>query len=169
MMLLRHVASLILCVALLSGCSSMNPFSEDEETNIKLEMVIEAAHDVNPDSNGVPSPIEIRLYQLNSLSEFDQADFFTLYNEEPLQSTLLDTRIFLMSPSQLEELKTDLKPDAQYIAIIAAYQDIDNAVWKDVIQVRDSRGFLKRMISSQKVMTLRALALTSRILLTDQE
>jgi type VI secretion system protein VasD len=166
---IRNVISLLVLTVLTVGCASINPFSPEEETNVKLEMVIEAAHDVNPDTNGVPSPIELRLYQLNSLSEFEQADFFTLYNEEPLQSTLLDTRIFLMSPSQLEELKTDLKPDTQYIAIIAAYQDIDNAVWKDVIRVRDSRGFLKKMISSQKVMTLHALALTSRVLLTDQE
>jgi type VI secretion system protein VasD len=156
-------------VLLLAGCSSVNPFSEEDDQPIKLEMVIEAAHDINPDSSGVASPLEIRIYQLKSMTEFEQSDFFTLYNDEPLGSSLLDTRIFIMSPSQVEELKTELNPETQYIAVIAAYRDIDNADWKASVQVRDSRGFLKKMVSSQRVMSLQTVALTSRVLLADGE
>jgi type VI secretion system protein VasD len=156
-------------VMLVAGCSTVNPFSEDDDQPIKLEMVIEAAHDVNPDTSGEASPLEVRVYQLKSITEFDQTDFFTLYNEEPLGDSLLDTRIFIMSPSQVEELKTDLNPETQYIAVIAAYRDIDNATWRDSIQVRDSRGFLKKMISSQRVMSLQTVALSSRVLLADGE
>ncbi|WP_293266708.1 type VI secretion system lipoprotein TssJ [Neptunomonas sp.] len=156
-------------LSLLLGCSSIMPFSEDDSEAIRLDMLIEAAHDVNFDKESDPSPIEMRIYQLSSLSEFEQADFFTLYNDEPLKTTLQESRSFIISPSQIEKFITELKPETKFIAVVAAYQDIDNATWKDVVQVRDSRGFFKRMISSQKVMSLHALALNSRVLLTDQE
>ena len=62
-------------VALLSGCSTVNsvvPPSTDLDFKVSKQ--------VNPDPNGRPSPLVVRIYELSSRSVFDSQDFFALYD-----------------------------------------------------------------------------------------
>ncbi|WP_417552570.1 type VI secretion system lipoprotein TssJ [Marinomonas fungiae] len=162
------LGSILIGCTLLSGCS-MNPFSDAEEEGIKLQFDMSATDTLNPDINGQPSPIEIRVFQLSSTTEFEQADFFDLYQDNPLPSSLLDTRIFIIKPGEKAQVVTDLDLETKFIGVVAGYRDLDHSVWHDVIQVRDERGFLRRLIGSHKRMTLQAEASQNEVSLMDEE
>lgn len=158
----------LLSTLVLSGCS-LNPFSDEDEDIIKLQLEVSASEDLNPDVEGRPSPIEIRVYQLNSLTEFERADFFDLYKEDPLPSSLLDTRIFIVKPGEKAQVVTDLDAQTQFIGVVAGYRDLDHAVWHDSVRVRDERGFLLWLIGSHKRMSLQAEASKDQVSLIDKE
>ncbi|MDE8602963.1 type VI secretion system lipoprotein TssJ [Marinomonas sp. RSW2] len=165
----RLLKGMVFSCLFLIGCS-LNPFSDADENAVTLVFKIKASEDLNPDIQGRPSPIEIRLYQLNSLTEFHQADFFDLFTEKPLASSLLDTRIFIVKPSEEVFVDTDLDINTQFIGVVAGYRDLDNAIWHDSIRVRDERGFLLRLIGSHKRMTLQAKASEDQVsLIVEQE
>lgn len=165
----KLLASVLVGCALVTGCS-LNPFSDADEEAVKLELAVVASEDLNPDIKGQPSPIEIRLFQLSSLTEFERADFFDLYQEDPLPSSLLDTRILIIKPGETTQVVTDLDMNTQYIGVVAGYRDLDHAIWHDAIQVRDERGFLLRLIGSHKRMSLQAEAAENRVsLIVEQE
>lgn len=62
-------------LVLLAGCSSISPYSTVTKLNLKLT----ASDQVNPDLNGRPSPIVVRLIELKHPVAFENADFFSLY------------------------------------------------------------------------------------------
>lgn len=168
-MKLKLLACALVVCAFVTGCS-INPFSDADEEAVKLELAVVASDDLNPDVKGQPSPLEIRIFQLSSLTEFERADFFDLYLDNPLPSSLLDTRILIIKPSESTQVVTDLDMNTQYIGVVAGYRDLDHSVWHDSIQVRDERGFLLRLIGSHKRMSLQAEAGENQVsLIVEQE
>ena len=70
------VTSMLLALALLAGCSSLSPFS----TLTKLDLILTASDEVNPDLHGRPSPVVVQLLELRHPVAFENADFFSLYS-----------------------------------------------------------------------------------------
>lgn len=69
------------CVALVvavaaAGCGSdPEPKPEPKPEPTRLQITVSATDDVNPDANGAPSPIVMRLYLLRGSSAFAAAEF----------------------------------------------------------------------------------------------
>ncbi len=67
---------LLLISMVLFGCSAANlvvdPYSDLEIT---------ANHNINPDSNGRPSPVVVYVFELTSNTLFESQDFFSIYEE----------------------------------------------------------------------------------------
>ncbi len=97
-----------------------------------LQVTIVASPLVNPDLNGRPSPILVRIYQLTNDELFKQADFQALYERD--REVLLDTAVgrheMIMGPGGIRAITTSVKPEARFIAVMAAYRKIDEATWK---------------------------------------
>ena len=53
------LATTLLLLGLLAGCSSVSPFS----TLTKLDMALAASEQVNPDLHGRPSPVVVHLIE----------------------------------------------------------------------------------------------------------
>ena len=68
----RAVAILAGCSAALAGCASAPPPPPPTVINITMT----AAPDVNPDSQGTASPLQLRIYQLGSTAQFQQCRVF---------------------------------------------------------------------------------------------
>jgi type VI secretion system protein VasD len=119
----------LLFLGLLAGCSGV--------TSIKAEM--RAEMDLNPDFNGRPSPLVVRFYELKSLSVFNSADFFNLFEQDvALLGDELQMRDELaFQPGEVKNLERDLRPDTRYLGILGAYRDIENARWRNSILVED--------------------------------
>ncbi|WP_122765927.1 type VI secretion system lipoprotein TssJ, partial [Pseudomonas viridiflava] len=62
-------------LVVLAGCSTLSPYSHVTKLNLKLT----ASDQVNPDLNGRPSPVVVRLFELKLPVAFENADFFSLY------------------------------------------------------------------------------------------
>ena len=126
----------LLYLFLMMGCSSVS--------SVKASM--NADKSVNPDINGRPSPIVARIYELKSLSVFNNADFFNLFEQDValLGDELLMRDELHFQPGETKLLERELQPDTRYLGVIGAYRDIENATWRRAIEidVNDETAFV---------------------------
>ena len=122
------VITLLLAVWL-GGCSY---FMSDLT---KVDMRIVAGGDVNPDDNGRPSPVVVRVVELKSPAVFESSEFFALYQDEAqtLGSDLVATEEFEFKPGDVQDMKFALKPESNYVGILAAYRQLDKVNWRLVL------------------------------------
>ncbi|HAS8247655.1 TPA: type VI secretion system lipoprotein TssJ [Vibrio vulnificus] len=127
----------IIIVFLLMGCSAANmvvsPYSNLE---------IKTGFNVNPDMNGRPSPVVVYVLELTSDTLFTSQDFFSLYENtaQTLGPDLVNKTELYLSPGQNTLYESTMKPSVEYIGIVVAYRDIENANWRKVIKV-DRKGY----------------------------
>ncbi|MCU7802561.1 MAG: type VI secretion system lipoprotein TssJ [Candidatus Thiodiazotropha sp. (ex Lucinoma annulata)] len=117
----------LLYLFLTMGCSSVS--------SVKVSM--NADNSVNPDINGRPSPIVARIYELKSLSVFNNADFFNLFEQDValLGEEMLMRDELHFQPGEVKTLTRDLQPDTRFVGVIGAYRDIENATWRRSIEI----------------------------------
>jgi type VI secretion system protein VasD len=120
-----------LCL-ILSSCGSDPPKEEPKVEETKIQANIIVSNDVNPDVNGRPSPVVVRIYELKNLGKFDEADFFKLLedHEGALGSDLLASEKFHLKPGETKEIAHPVSPETKYIAVSAAFRDFNRAVWR---------------------------------------
>ena len=110
----------------LAACAPGQPKDRD------VRGTLVAATDMNPDPQGRPSPVVVRIYQLQSVVKFNNADFFALYDDAAtvLGADLIGFDEFTLRPGQLIEYQTELKATARFVGIVAAFRDITSAQWR---------------------------------------
>ena len=125
--------TMLASLALLVGCSSLSPYSHVTKLNLKLT----ASDQLNPDLNGRPSPIVVRLLELNHPVAFEHADFFSLYERAKvsLAPDLVATEEIELRPGQTVELKLSVEKGSRYIGILAAYRDLPETKWRYTVQI----------------------------------
>ncbi|MES9812847.1 MAG: type VI secretion system lipoprotein TssJ [Candidatus Thiodiazotropha sp.] len=132
---LLHILAL-LYLAMVMGCSSVS----------SVTVTMSAAQTVNPDINDRPSPIVARIYELKSLSVFNNADFFNLFEQDValLGDEMLMRDELHFQPGEVKLLERALQPDTRYVGVIGAYRDIENATWRRSIEInlRDETAFV---------------------------
>ncbi|MDD5461304.1 MAG: type VI secretion system lipoprotein TssJ [Methylococcales bacterium] len=142
-------AIIFILIPVLSGCSS-NPEKPPPEkpvaeaapahpANVQLNLM--ASDQINPDLNGRPSPVVIRIYELKSLGKFEAADFYKLSEnyESYLGSELVGSEQYYLKPGDVNVIKQPLSADTRYVAVSAAFRDINKAVWKDKLELTDEK------------------------------
>jgi type VI secretion system protein VasD len=108
---------------------------------IKIKGNIETSHDVNPDHAGRPSPVVVRVYQLRSPGPFLNADFFDLYDNAnaTLGQNLIIWEEFEFKPGEAREYNTKFDIDTKYVGVIAAYRDLENSRWRELVTLPDKK------------------------------
>ncbi|RCU52741.1 MULTISPECIES: type VI secretion system lipoprotein TssJ [Corallincola] len=116
----------------LVGCQAVNAVVEPY-TYLNFHV----ADDSNPDAKGRPSPVVVKVYELSSRTVFDSQDFFTLYDEPEsvLGPDLLVKDEFEFEPGAVSEFKMKINPNVRYAGVLVAYRDIENAKWREVIEI----------------------------------
>lgn len=119
-------------MVVLNGCQ----FLMSDLTKVDLRLV--AGGDLNPDDSGRPSPLVIRLIELKSVAGFENAEFFSLYSHEgeTLGADLISSEEIELKPGDVQDIKFALKPESKYIAILAAYRQLDKSSWRMVLPVQ---------------------------------
>lgn len=127
---LRAAALLLLCT-LLAACSSLSPYS----STTKLALELQGSDRLNPDLNGRPSPIVLRLYELKRPVAFENSDFFALYqrSKDVLAQDLVAEEELSLRPGEEQQLQLSVKPDSRYVGVLAAYRDLPESRWHYVI------------------------------------
>ena len=120
-------------LALMAGCSSMSPYSNVTKLNLKPT----ASDQLNPDLNGRPSPIVVRLFELKHPVAFENADFFSLYEraKESLAPDMVATEELELRPGETVELKLSVEEGSRYVGVLAAYRDLPDTKWRYTLQV----------------------------------
>jgi type VI secretion system protein VasD len=111
----------------LTGCASA-----PKPVVSTLQITVEAAADVNPDSRRRASPVTVRIYALKTTAAFDSADFFALFEKDQatLGAEMLAKEEMLLRPGESKVLALKLGPEAKSIAFFAAYRDLEKASWR---------------------------------------
>jgi type VI secretion system protein VasD len=91
-----------------------------------------AAADLNPDSQGRPGQVLVRVYFLKSAGIFQAAEFFDLLDsdEATLGTEFIARREFILFPGSERRWNWQTEPDAKVVAAMAAFRDIDGANWR---------------------------------------
>lgn len=133
---LRWLAIAMMTLAL-AACASSAP------KPTKARMTVIAQSDVNPDAGGRPSPVVVRVYQLQQDAKFANADFFALFDDEQkvLGADLLASDEVTLAPGERKELQVDVKGEAKFVGAVAAYRDIRNSQWR-AVQPAPKKGLL---------------------------
>ncbi len=132
------IRALVVTIALgLSACSTVNrvvpPWTDLQFT---------VSEDINPDTQGRPSPVVVTVFELASRSVFDGQDFFALYDnaEQALGPDLLKRTEYEFEPGSEAKVELQLNPHSRYAAVIVAFRDLANARWREVVEV-DPQGY----------------------------
>lgn len=117
-----------------AGCASFSGCSSTPRPTkpTMLTATIEATAAVNPDAKGRASPVVVRWFELRSVSTFNSADFFSLWDREreTLSSELIARDELLLRPSEAKKLERTLQPETRYIGVIASYRDLERSNWR---------------------------------------
>ncbi|MBA1232778.1 type VI secretion system lipoprotein TssJ [Pseudomonas viridiflava] len=128
-----NMLAALTALVLLAGCSTLSPYSHVTKLNLKLT----ASDQVNPDLNGRPSPVVVRLFELKHPVAFENADFFSLYEraKESLAPDMVASEELELRPGETVELKLSLQEGSRYVGVLAAYRDLPDSRWRYTLQV----------------------------------
>jgi len=121
-----RVLGLVIILCVISACTG----------SVKVTLV--SSDHLNPDKNGKPLSVVVRVYQLNSKDRFEKADFLSLIkaDQRVLDKDLLARREVTLLPDSKEVIQEDRKDGAQYIGVMALFRDGDQ-VWRKVVALKD--------------------------------
>ncbi|EDT41158.1 type VI secretion system lipoprotein TssJ [Burkholderia ambifaria] len=127
----RIVTTMAVTAFVLAGCAT--PPRPSPATMFTLN----ASPDLNPDGEGRPSPVVVRIYQLAARDDFDRAGFFGLYDHDKavLGIAAVARTDIAIHPGEQLRFSRELDPKTRDVAVMAAYRDIDAAHWRAVADV----------------------------------
>jgi type VI secretion system protein VasD len=150
--------------AVSAGCSYLpQPVVKvitESAPEVPLALSILVDPQVNPDLNGRPSPMVLRVYQLKRDLQFRSSDFFSLYDNDikVLSGDLVGRDEYVLNPGQVLEIELGLNQGVRHLAFLAAFSDLDNAVAK-----------LTTVVDAEDPEPLRLLLTASRMRLLDED
>ncbi len=129
--------ALLTAVLALSGCTALSPYSD----MTKLDLTLNGSEQLNPDLNGRPSPIVLRLIELKHPVSFETADFFSLYQrpKEILSPDMVVLEELELRPGERREMKLSVQPGSRYVGVLAAYRDLPESNWRVVIPLQEKQ------------------------------
>ena len=109
-----------------------------------VSLTLKAAPDVNQTDGGEARPVSVRVLRLASVEEFLETGFFELDGD--IQGVLGDDLIgedaLTLAPGTTQIYQRQFEEDARFIAIIAAYRNIDGVNWRGFFEVPRNRTTL---------------------------
>ncbi len=105
--------------SLLGGCGHLTKSSVPEAAMV----TITASADINPNRDGMASPIVIKIFSLKDDSSFKDASFFALYGSSEAQTVIL-------LPGQSTTVNIPNRTGVTTVGAMAAFKSLNNTSWK---------------------------------------
>ena len=151
----------ILFTLLLVSCTSSSVLREAFDpknllsSKTKLDLNIHSSHDLNPDQNGRPSPVVVRLYSLVSPAIFENSDFVALYqnDQQILGSDFLKREEKNFQPDEEFKALLEFNEKAAYVGIMVAYQDIEQSKWRLILPLeRGEHNYVSLTLAANSIL-----------------
>lgn len=116
-----------------SGCASDPPPAAPKPCDVQVVTLnIYASDNINPNENGNPRPVVVRLYQLrdNVRLENAQYDDVLLRDKEVLAEDIMKVDEVTVFPNDLVEVKFERNKQASYLAGVALFHGPQGQSWK---------------------------------------
>ena len=126
----KKVCVVCLCV-FLTACSSTS------ENNVDFRYLISAASDINPDIEGRPSSVIVRVYQLTNKINFENANYNELFESEhnALGTEYITLNEYFIDPNSKKDIDLKISENAKYIGVVVGYRSVDMVTWRTVMAV----------------------------------
>ena len=120
-----------------SGCGGRNR----EQPKTKLNITVFADTSVNPNEEGTPSPVVVRVYELKGVGAFNQVDYFDLLDDDAsaLGADLIAKQEIELKPGDQTELDRPTTREAEYLGVVAGFRDISSAQWRTTYELKSRR------------------------------
>ncbi len=137
--MISNLAHLIVAIILFSILTACALFSSGPEATVHVR----SANYLNPNIYGHSSPVVLTIYQLKTQYAFQQADYSALTNNSAkvLGGDLIDKNTIEVRPNSQMKVSQPLSPNTQYLGIVAAYRNINNATWHKVVKIKQKKGY----------------------------
>lgn len=135
---------------LLAGCSTSakvikaltapEPEAKPEPEPTRIVGALVASADINPDLRKRASPLLVRVYELKSDAAFNNADFMALFQRDQaeLAADIVLREEFIVQPGERRVLDRVAGEQTRFLAVFAAYRDIERARWRALAPVRSA-------------------------------
>jgi type VI secretion system protein VasD len=119
------------------GCVAVLTTVTLEAKETKLRSEVSAAENVNPNRRGTPQPVKLYIFYLAADEGFLQASFGELTGAEvpALGKDLVRRSEVLVGPGEVAALDETFDEAAKFIGVVAAFTNIDEAVWRGIQEV----------------------------------
>jgi len=133
-----------------AGCGLLQRKPPPTEIEIKpapqeasIDFIATASPLVNPSPAGQPSPVVLRLYQLNGETAFAGANFRQLWedDEATLGPTLLGKTEIYLEPGGIERIKANLIEGTTIVAVVVGFRQFENAKWRAMVGMQGEKRF----------------------------
>jgi type VI secretion system protein VasD len=115
----------MLALVLLSSCKTKPPPPPPPPKPVIAHVSAVGSDQLNPDGSSRPSPVVLRLFQLHSSAEFNDAGFGALYDkeQETLGANLLGREQTLLHPGETWHIDLQMNANARFVGVLAGFRD----------------------------------------------
>ena len=131
--------SILVISLFLSSCkSTLDSFNSYIKTDYQYQII--SSSDINPDAEKAPSPVVLRIFQLDKLDNFiamDHADL-NLTELEELKTQYLAIDEFFIDPAIVKPAPFNLLETTQYLGVVVSFRNIEKSKWRTWIKIPES-------------------------------
>ena len=108
----------------------------------KVNMVINAANNVNPDVGGQPLSVVVRVYQLKDKGRLETADYSAIWktDKETLSDDLIERQERVVQPGTQEIMEVQPNPSASYIGLVALFRNPSGDTWRKIVPITKGKA-----------------------------
>lgn len=141
----RKQTFILLISLFLSACNSL--------PSTPLNVRVDAAENLNPDTSLVSLPVRLKVYQLSDVTLFKEATFRQLWKSDitTLSATLKDKKELTVNPGETLSIKMPRHPQAEFIAVVGVFRQHEDNGWKTIKPLPGNVGtFIKPITITAK-------------------
>jgi type VI secretion system protein VasD len=139
-----------LSLLLVSGCGG----GDKGPKTTGLRFIVDADELINPNSESQPSPVLVRIYELKSLTAFQQATFFELLDNDTtlLGQDMVAKREIEIKPGERQAFDRATPVETHFIGVIAGFRENDKATWRTNLELApEQSGSIVVKLTAQAV------------------
>jgi type VI secretion system protein VasD len=123
---------LVAFAAAVVACKSKPPPPVEIPKPINAVVSIVAAPGLNPNREGRPSPVFVRLLLLKDATRFMNAEFdeVTAKSDQVLAASLIGRDERMVAPGSTIKLTLEVPPEARVVGVVAEFADLPDSRWR---------------------------------------
>jgi len=109
--------------------------ARNDKAGRTLRLSLQAERVLNTDKQQGSASLALRVYLLRDADAFQRASFDSLYDsdETVLGAALLRREMLHLRPGETRELALALGSEARFVAVFAAYRELERSQWRSVL------------------------------------